>query len=268
VRQAAIICEVTDQTVYDWINDAARLGRPIAEKGVGLGNTENGSGLDDVSDDYDRLLASISRSYDDDVRVAVHESGHIVAARLLGHAVGGATVTLGPGFDCRVWGERHMRAFSEGRGDASDIREALAPVMPKAGEDRPAVADVFGNVYAHCIELMAGRTAEAMLLQGEQSPPADDLRQARELSMLVCSSEEAIESFIAHCEVAARDLLQPHGDSVIALSTVLRIKRTLDGTAIDRLISELQARKALAIECLRRADWRKRGLSDDRFAAY
>ena len=32
VRQAAIICDVTDQTIYDWINDAARLGRPIAEK--------------------------------------------------------------------------------------------------------------------------------------------------------------------------------------------------------------------------------------------
>jgi hypothetical protein len=32
VRQAAIICEVTDQTIYDWIADAARLGRPIAEK--------------------------------------------------------------------------------------------------------------------------------------------------------------------------------------------------------------------------------------------
>ena len=32
VRQAAIICDVTDQTIYDWIDDAARLGRPIAEK--------------------------------------------------------------------------------------------------------------------------------------------------------------------------------------------------------------------------------------------
>jgi hypothetical protein len=32
VRQAAIICEVSDQTIYDWITDASRLGRPIAEK--------------------------------------------------------------------------------------------------------------------------------------------------------------------------------------------------------------------------------------------
>jgi|SRR6516162_9508362 hypothetical protein len=32
VGQAAIICGVSDQTIYDWIADAARLGRPIAEK--------------------------------------------------------------------------------------------------------------------------------------------------------------------------------------------------------------------------------------------
>jgi hypothetical protein len=32
VQQAATVCGVTDQAVYDWIADAARLGRPIAEK--------------------------------------------------------------------------------------------------------------------------------------------------------------------------------------------------------------------------------------------
>ena len=47
--------------------------------------------------------------------------------------------------------------------------------------------------------------------------------------MLICSSEEAIETFIAHCDVAARDLLLPYGDVVMTLSIVLRIKRTLDG---------------------------------------
>jgi hypothetical protein len=37
---------------------------------------------------------------------------------------------------------------------------------------------------------------------------------------LFCKSEEAIETFIRHCDVAARDLLMPYGDVVIALSTV------------------------------------------------
>jgi hypothetical protein len=69
----------------------------------------------------------------------------------------------------------------------------------------------------------------------------------RELASLISSSKGAVGAFIAHCDVAARDLLMPHGDGVIALSTVLRIKRALDGTEIDVLFSDVQARKALAI---------------------
>jgi hypothetical protein len=64
-----------------------------------------------------------------------------------------------------------------------------------------------------------------MLLEGEPVTPVDDLRQARELAMLICTSEEAIETFIARCDVTAWDLLLPYGDVVIVLSTVLRITR-------------------------------------------
>jgi hypothetical protein len=107
------------------------------------------------------------------------------------------------------------------------------------------------------------------MLLGDCDPLAsvDDLRQARELAMLICTSEEAIEIFIAHCDVAARDLLLPHGDVVIALSTVLRIKRTMNGAEIDELISDLQTRKAQAAERRRRDDWHKRELSARRFLA-
>ena len=104
---------------------------------------------------------------------------------------------------------------------------------------------------------MAGRAAERMLLDDEPAPPADDLRQARELAMLIFSSEEAIETFIAHCDVAARDLLLPYRDVVMALSIFLRIKRTLDGAEIDNLISDVQARKAQAIEHARRKQWQR-----------
>ncbi|WP_409189841.1 hypothetical protein [Bradyrhizobium sp. RDM4] len=51
----------------------------------------------------------------------------------------------------------------------------------------------------------------------DPEPPVDDLRQARELALLFCKSEEAIETFIAHCYVAARDLLMRRGDVVIVL---------------------------------------------------
>jgi hypothetical protein len=101
----------------------------------------------------------------------------------------------------------------------------------------------------------------------QPASPVDDLRQARELAMLICRSEEAIETFIAHCDVAARDLLYPYGDVVIALSVVLRIARTLDGAEIDKIISDVEARKVLAIEHWRRVDWRKRELAADSFEA-
>ena len=47
----------------------------------------------------------------------------------------------------------------------------------------------------------------------------------------------------------------------MTLSIVLRIKRTLDGGEIDKIISDVQALKARAIEHRRRADWRKRELT-------
>jgi hypothetical protein len=232
---------------------------------LGVGNADNGSGPEEV-DPYVQLLAALGRSEEHDHRIAVHEAGHAVAARLLGHPLGGATVDPGPGYEGRIWGDHHVEAFSQGRGDASDVRGALAPMMPKAGEDRAPVADIFGQVHSHCLELLAGVAAERMLL-GDAAPPVDDLRQARELAMLICFSEEAIQTFIAHCDVAARDLLLPYGDVVIVLSTVLRIKRTLDGPEIDKIISDVEARKAVAVEHRRRADWRKRELAANRFEA-
>jgi hypothetical protein len=233
---------------------------------VGVGNTDDGGGHEEANE-YDQLLAVLGRTEEEDERVAVHEAGHAVVARLLGHEVGGVTVNPANGYEGLCWGIGHTQAFAQGRGDASDVRKVLAPLMPKPGEDRSSVSDVFANVHAQCVELMAGRAAERMLLEAEPAPPADDLRQARELAMLICSSEEAIETFIAHCDVAARDLLLPYGDVVIALSTVLRIKRTLDGAEIDKLIADVQVRKALTIERGRRADWRGRELSAASFQA-
>jgi len=236
---------------------AASLAGTEAAACVGVGNTDDGSGLDEEIDEYDVLLASLGRTEDDDQRIAVHEAGHAVAARLLGHEVGGVTVNPANGYEGLCWGVGHTQAFAQGRGDASDVRETLAPLMPKPGEDHSAVSDVFGNVHAQCVELMAGRAAERMLLEGEPVTPVDDLRQARELAMLICTSEEAIETFIAHCDVAARDLLLPYGDVLMTLSIVLRIKRTLDSDEIDKIISDVQARKALAVERGRRKRWQR-----------
>jgi hypothetical protein len=55
--------------------------------------------------------------------------------------------------------------------------------------------------------------------------------------------------------------------SMRPLNTVLRIKRTLDGAEIDKIISDVETSKALAMERRRRADWRKRELAASRFRA-
>ena len=54
---------------------------------------------------------------------------------------------------------------------------------------------------------------------------------------------------------------------MIALSTLLRIKRTLCGAEIDKIIAGLQASKALAIEHRRRVDWHHREVSAKSFVA-
>ncbi|UPJ60554.1 hypothetical protein [Bradyrhizobium sp. 192] len=59
----------------------------------------------------------------------------------------------------------------------------------------------------------------------------------------------------------------PYGDVVIVLSTVLRIKRTLGGAEIDRIIWDVETRKALARERRRRAEWRKAEVEAERFRA-
>jgi hypothetical protein len=191
-----------------------------------------------------------------DWEVVRGSGGRAAIARSV-RACSGVTVNPSRGYEGLCWGVGYKEAFAEDRGDASNVREALAPLTPQAGEDHTKVADIFGYVRIQCIEFMAGRAAERMLLPDEPAMPADDLRQARELAILICSSEEAIETFIAHCDVAARDLLMPYGDVVMALSIVLRIKRTLDGAEIDALISDIQTRKARAAEHRRRMEWQR-----------
>ncbi|KRQ15882.1 hypothetical protein [Bradyrhizobium manausense] len=56
-------------------------------------------------------------------------------------------------------------------------------------------------------------------------------------------------------------MLTPHRDVLIVLSTVLRIRRTLDGAEIDEIIRDVVARKVLTVEHRRRAEWRKTGVA-------
>ncbi|WP_161534629.1 hypothetical protein [Bradyrhizobium sp. LCT2] len=222
-------------------------------------------------DEYDDLLAEIGRAEDEDERIAIHEAGHAVAARLLGKPLGGATVNPDQNgkYGGLVWGPRHSVAFGSDD-DAADVPELcgqLRDLMPQDGEARGDAADAYLHVLDRCIELAAASVAERMLLPGEPVPSVSDVEQAVALATLVCKSAEAVERFLAFCEQQARDLLHPHGPIIMALSIVLKIRRTLTGAEIDDVIATTVAGLQLAAERRRRAEWRKGELAAERFRA-
>ena len=130
--------------------------------------------------------------------------------------------------------------------------------MPKDGEPRGAVAEIYSHVVARCTELAAGAVAERMLLPGEPVPSVSDVEQAVGLASLVCKSAEAVERFLVFCERQAHDLLFPRAPVIMALSIVLRIRRTLTGEEIDDVIAGTMARLELAAEQARRRQWQRR----------
>jgi hypothetical protein len=194
-----------------------------------------------------------------------------VAACLLGKPLGGATINPDPTgqYGGLVWGPRHSVAFgSDDDGDdVPELCDNLQDLMPQEGEDRSDAADVYLRVLDRCIELAAASVAERMLLPGEPVPSVSDVEQAVALASLVCKSAEAVERFLAFCEQQAHDLLPPHGPIIMALSIVLKIRRTLTGAEIDDVIATTVAGLQLAAERRRRAEWRKAELVAERFRA-
>jgi hypothetical protein len=110
------------------------------------------------------------------------------------------------------------------------------------------VADVYLHALNRCIELAAASAAARMLQPGEPVPSVSDLGHSVKFGSLVCKSPEAVEKFIKLAGQMAGDLLRPCGRVLIVHSTVLRIRRTLNGEEIDGLIADTCAGFELAAE--------------------
>jgi hypothetical protein len=228
---------------------------------IGASEMIDDQGAVTEEDDDDDASPVPGRSYDDDCRIAIHESGHVIAALLLGEPVGFVTVNPADGYEGCVRGAWGIRAFVKEGGkpvDASELRKVLAPTMPRPGEDRAKVSDVFSSVHAKCIEYAAATVAEKMLLDAEPSLASDDRRQARELAALICSSEKSIDSFLDHCEIAAHDLLSSYAMLIWSFSIVLRIRRTMTGVEVSDAVASILASVELAAERARRREWARR----------
>ncbi len=233
---------------------------------VGVGNADDGGGHERV-DEYDTLLASLGRTEEEDERIAVHEAGHAVCARLLGHPLGGATVDPDPNgkYGGLVWGPRHSVAFGNDGDDVPELCDKLRTLMPQDGETRSEAADVYLHALNCCIELVAASVAERMLLAGEPVPSVSDVEHTIKYASLVCRSPEAAERFIRLCEAMADDLLRPYGFVLIVLAGALRIRRTLSGEEIDNVIATTVAGFELAAELSRRRKWQQRVANAGRF---
>ena len=115
-----------------------------------------------------------------------------------------------------------------------------------------------------CIELAAAASAERMLLPGDAVPSSAMLSTRFSMRLSCAAHPKPPRSLSASPSKMADDLLRPYGHVIIALSVVLKIRRTSE---IDDVIATVLADFELALEQRRRADWHRRVQSAESFGA-
>jgi hypothetical protein len=200
-----------------------------------------------------------------DRRIARHEAAHLTVGRALGAKFGGATIeeNLDLGYGGMCWGPNFQSHFA---GEVSSVIEQIDELMPRDGDARHDVTDIYQHVFARVVELTAGSEAEKLQF-GDAWAATDDRKQERQLAALIFSSPEAQEICIAGCAAEARAILRRHADVLDALAAELVTHRTLDGVQIDETISRAVAARRLTQEYERRRRWQDVVASAGRFEA-
>jgi hypothetical protein len=101
--------------------------------------------------------------------------------------------------------------------DVPDLCEAIGDLMPGAGEPHVNAAEIFSHIQVRVVDLMAG-TAGELLLHPECPPwvAHSDIRQARALASLICSSEDSITAYLEFGCIGA--LIGRHRAPVLAIA--------------------------------------------------
>jgi hypothetical protein len=192
-----------------------------------------------------------------DRRIALHEAAHLCVGRALGAQFGGATIEENPdlGYSGLVWGPDYSpQSRFAGQPTTSSVIEQLDELMPRDGDTRDDVADVYKHVHTRVVELTAGSEAELLHL-GDAWEATDDRNQEQRLAALIYSSPEAQATFIEACRVEARAILRRHADVLEALGAALIEHREIDGPLIDQVISRAVTARQLRQEHQRRRRW-------------
>jgi hypothetical protein len=201
------------------------------------------------------------RSELDDWRIALHEGGHVVVGRALGEEVGGVTIIPGPDFGGLTWGPKGNSSRLSSLDEKPDICAQIAASMPAFGEPRVNAAEIFTFCHVRVVDLCAGTAAETILHPACAPWIAhSDIREARKIASMVCTSEAAIDAYLGFGLAEAKALIEQHRAAVLAIAEALMILRTLDADQIDTII-------ASAPERARRADWAKVVENANSFAA-
>jgi hypothetical protein len=204
------------------------------------------------SDSIGRVLPHedmAGRSELDDWRIALHEAGHTVVGRALGEEVGGVTIVEGPDYGGLTWGPKGNSSRLSSVDEQPDLCAMIAASMPAFGEPRVNAAEVFTLCHVRVVDLCAGTAAET-LLHPACAPwiAHSDVREARKIASMVCTSDAAIDAYLAFGLAEAKAPIIEHRAAVWAIAEALMVHRTLDSTQIDNII-------ASAPELARRAEW-------------
>jgi hypothetical protein len=124
-----------------------------------------------------------------DRQVAIHESGHVVASYML-LSVAGSSIEFIAGHHGLTWSDD--ADLDPGTTSIQTICSELKPLM--AG----ALADEVEQAHCHCIEYLAGITAEKLFCDGELLPnTGHDLEAATAIAELICRSPSSIDAYLA-----------------------------------------------------------------------
>jgi hypothetical protein len=199
------------------------------------------------------------RSAEDDWRIALHESGHVVTHLVLGDEICGVTIV--PDAECagRTWGPQGVRAAAV----TSDYGTAKAHQWNADSLSEPGVSrngdvrGVFSIVQAGVIAMMGGCAAEMLFLGDPPKYIFSDVPSANYIAGFVCRTKASVAAFIEHGYQESLALVEQHKTVVQAIAQALidHPKRTLNGAEIDAVIAPALAAQAAADEHKRRADW-------------
>jgi hypothetical protein len=196
-------------------------------------------------------------------RIAIHESGHTLVARLRNRRVHSVTVVpnqeLGFG-GCAMIGDGSpvYRTTSESCAEVDSISRVIDQHMPRPGESREDIEPWLRSVHENVVELLAGAAAEAVVFGSANDRSArSDYLKAQRYARTITASDAAAEAFLEFALTEACEIVTPYKAVLRALADALIEHRELDAIAVDRTIAGALAVLDHDREVARQADWRK-----------